>query len=31
MLAFGEPRTALRMGCISLILAGIVGLRIASS
>ena len=31
MAAFGEPRTALRVGCISLILAGIVGLRIASS
>jgi quaternary ammonium compound-resistance protein SugE len=31
MLAFGEPRTSLRMGCIGLIVAGIVGLRIASS
>jgi quaternary ammonium compound-resistance protein SugE len=31
MFIFGEPRTALRIGCISLILAGIVGLRIASS
>ena len=31
MLAFGEPTSALRVGCIVLIVAGIVGLRIASS
>lgn len=27
---FGEPRTALRLGCIALIVAGIVGLKLAS-
>jgi quaternary ammonium compound-resistance protein SugE len=27
---FGEPRTALRLGCMTLILAGIVGLRLLS-
>jgi quaternary ammonium compound-resistance protein SugE len=30
MLYFGEPRTALRIACIFLIVAGIVGLRIAA-
>jgi len=27
---FGEPRTAVRLGCIALIVAGIIGLRIVS-
>ncbi|HEX9461507.1 MAG TPA: multidrug efflux SMR transporter [Alphaproteobacteria bacterium] len=30
MMYFGEPRTALRIACIVLIVAGIVGLRIAA-
>jgi len=30
MALFGEPRTALRLGCIALIVAGIIGLRIVS-
>ena len=28
---FGEPRTAIRLGCIALIVAGIVGLRMVST
>ena len=31
MLLFGEPRTALRLACIGLIVAGIVGLKLVSS
>ena len=31
MMFFGEPRSALRIGCIVLIVAGIVGLKIAHS
>lgn len=31
MVLFNEPRTALRLVCIGLILAGIVGLKVASS
>ncbi len=27
---FGEPRTAIRLGCIALIVAGIIGLRLVS-
>ena len=27
---FGEPRTAFRLGCIALIVAGIIGLKMAS-
>ena len=30
ILLFGEPATALRLGCIALILAGIVGLKLLS-
>ncbi len=30
MWAFGEPRTMLRIACISLIVAGIVGLKLAA-
>ena len=30
MILFGEPATALRLGCIGLILAGIAGLKLAS-
>jgi len=30
MVLFGEPRTMLRIGCILLIVAGIVGLKMAS-
>lgn len=29
MLLFGEPRTAWRLGCIALVVAGIIGLRLA--
>lgn len=31
MLFFGEPRTALRLLCIALIVAGIVGLKLAAT
>jgi multidrug transporter EmrE-like cation transporter len=31
MLLFDEPRNALRLGCILLIVAGIVGLRLTFS
>jgi multidrug transporter EmrE-like cation transporter len=30
MALFGEPRTAIRLGCIALIVAGIIGLRLVS-
>jgi quaternary ammonium compound-resistance protein SugE len=30
IVAYGEPRTALRLGCIALILAGIAGLKLTS-
>ncbi len=30
MALFGEPRTAIRLGCITLIVAGIIGLRLVS-
>lgn len=31
ILAFGEPATALRLTCIALIVAGVVGLKLASA
>ena len=30
IIAFNEPATALRLGCIALILAGIIGLKVAA-
>jgi quaternary ammonium compound-resistance protein SugE len=30
MILFNEPATALRLGCIALIVAGIVGLKVAT-
>lgn len=30
MILFGEPRTAIRLACIGLIVAGIIGLRVVS-
>ena len=31
MLLFGEPRDALRLGCIALIVVGIIGLKVVSA